>query len=209
MNKFKTPSPVSDRTDIVLDSRPRRVRRISGLLMATTALVGLAACSAPAPSNLGADLQGPPSATTSQTTNTSKLLGSSGTYSLTQTVVNSSDSPLTLQGLPTVDNGGAVSPGYPTIIQPNSSGVFKATNTGNGVQMWLHFTTPGGAAVVVDSDVPKVDSNKFQVTITGPGLSINTSHSSIGSGDNATAATTLESCTSSCTTTFNGGGRLS
>ncbi len=205
MNKFKTPSPVVARSDAVRNSRPRRVRRISGLLMATGALVGLAACSAPAPSNMGAALQGPPSATTS----TSKLLGSSGGYSLTQTVMNSSDSPLTLQGLPTVDNGGTVTPGYPTIIQPKTSGVFKATNTGNGVQMWLHFTTPAGATVVVDSDVPKVDSNKFQVTITGPGLSIDTTQSSIGSGDNATATATLNSCARSCTTTFNGGGRLS
>jgi hypothetical protein len=182
---------------------PRRRHVIAAAAVATV-LLGLTACSAqPAAGQLGAQLLN------SSGTLTGKAATSSSDYSLTQTVQNNSNVPLTLQGVPTVDNNAVLQPGYPTVIAPKTSGTYKATNEGNGVQMWIHFSTPNGATIVVDSDVPKVNGNGFDHKIAGAGIGFDDKNTSIGGGDNPRAQVTLVSCTSDCTTKTNGSGIVS
>lgn len=129
-------------------------------------------------------------------------------YSLTMVVQNNSGQPLTLQGAPTVDNGATVQPGYPTTIAANTPGTFVAKNSGNGIQMWLHFTAGSGASVALDSDVHKTVSNTYTFTIQGSGLGFDLSKSGIGSGDNPTATATIISCGGSSCQTSAGGSQI-
>jgi hypothetical protein len=177
-------------------------RQITAAATAAIVLVSLTACAAEPAGQLAAQLQSSTQATATEP-------ASSSNYSLTQIVQNNSDVPLTLQGEPIVDNNATVQAGYPTTIQPKTAGSYQATNKGNGVQMWLHFSTPDGAAIVVDSDVPKVNGNKFDHKITGPGVGFDDSKTYIDGGDNPKAQVTIDSCTHGCTTEANSGGIIS
>ena len=122
-------------------------------------------------------------------------------YSLTQDVQNSSGVPLTVSSV-TADNGGTVTPGYPTSIGGNASGAFVATNVGNGVQIKVTLQGADGQTVVVDSDVPKVDGNWSRATITGNGAGLSAGPINITGGDEPTATFLLQPCTgaSTCST---------
>ncbi len=180
-------------------SRPFRARRFFGVALAVLVTAGIAGCAA-AP-GLQTAVQAGSTATDEGSSTNRTELGDDSPYSLTQIVQNTSDETLTLQGVPVVDNQATMQAGYPTSIAPKTSGTYRATNSGNGVQMWLHFTTAGGATVSVDSDGHQHDTNTFSDTISGPGLSFGkSSNSSIGSGHNPTAQVYLESCSKDCNT---------
>ena len=179
--------------------RQFRARRLFGVMLTVLVTAGIAGCAA-APSLQTAVQAGSTATNEGSSTNRTEL-GDDSPYSLTQIVQNTSDETLTLQGVPVVDNQATMQAGYPTTIAPKTSGTYKATNSGNGVQMWLHFTATGGATVSVDSDGHQHESNTFSDTISGPGLSFGkSSNSFIGSGHNPTAQVYLESCSKDCNT---------
>jgi hypothetical protein len=112
----------------------------------------------------------------------------SSNYSLTQTVNNTTGETMTLTGI-TADNGATVQPGYATTIAPNTTEPYQATNSGNGVQLVLTFSTPSGASIKIDSDVPKVNQNWTEPLVTADGIVAG--NASIGYGDTPTAAFTV------------------
>ncbi|MDR6972710.1 hypothetical protein [Leifsonia shinshuensis] len=121
-------------------------------------------------------------------------------YSLTQVIHNSSTLDLTVVSV-TADNGGTVQTGYPTTIKAGTDATFEATNSGNGVQMWVKLSAPTGSTLLVDSDVPKVNPNWSSASIASNiGLSLNSI--SIGKGDTPTADVTVDTCAGNqnCTT---------
>ncbi|MEJ2871250.1 hypothetical protein WCD74_26060 [Actinomycetospora sp. OC33-EN08] len=159
-----------------------RVRLLASAVAAAAALV-LAGCSsepAPAPQDLG---------------------GGSGSYSLTQTLTNNSGTDLTVQSA-TADNGGTVEPGHPTVVRNGTAGTFRATNTGNGVQLDLTLTAGTGQILKVYSDNPRVSANWSAAVLTGTPGGMSTGAIAIDHGDSPTATFTLEPCApnAQCTT---------
>jgi hypothetical protein len=120
-------------------------------------------------------------------------LESSKPYSLTQTVQNNSTMDLTVQSV-RADNGGAIDPGWPSVVRAGTSGTFRATNTGNGVQVWVTLLGTSGQVVIVDSDVHRVDSNTSNATLSGSQTDLSMGAISIGGGDNPAAAFTIDPC---------------
>ena len=171
----------------------RPARLVVGLGAVLSMVAGVAACSTAGVAER-VDAPAPPPST----------LGNDKSSSLTVVVHNNStNQALTLQGQPRVDNGALVQGGYPTSIAAQSSGEYLATNTGNGVQMWLSFAASNGATVTLDSNIPKVNQNSFDFKITGPGLSFGVPGSSgtgMSGGDHATSTATLSDCASDCNT---------
>ncbi|MEJ2868273.1 hypothetical protein WCD74_10880 [Actinomycetospora sp. OC33-EN08] len=120
-------------------------------------------------------------------------LDNSKPYSLTQTVQNNSTMDLTVQSV-RADNGGAVTPGWPAVIKAGTAGTFAATNTGNGVQVWITLLGTSGQVVTVDSDVHRVDTNTSNATLSGSQTLLNMGAISIGGGDDPTASFTIDPC---------------
>jgi hypothetical protein len=120
-------------------------------------------------------------------------LTSSKNYSVTQTVTNNTSTTLTVVSA-TADNGGTVTPGYPSTIGPNSPGTFAATNVGNGVQLKVTFAVSNGQQLLVDSDVPRTNNNWSKATLSGPVAGVCATDQNIGinGGDNPTAAFILQ-----------------
>ncbi|MCD2189389.1 hypothetical protein [Actinomycetospora soli] len=121
------------------------------------------------------------------------LVDNSKPYSLTQTVQNNSTMDLTVQSV-RADNGGTVTPGWPAVIRAGTSGTFAATNTGNGVQVWITLLGTGGQVVTVDTDVHRVDTNTGTATLSGSQTLLNMGAISIGGGDNPSASFTIDPC---------------
>jgi hypothetical protein len=105
-------------------------------------------------------------------------------YSLTQTVVNNSDVPLTLTDISV--SKGTVQPGYAQTIAPHTSDVYTATNQGTGAHLTLDFAEPDGGTVNVNTDVPQVDGNWSIGTIT-QGTDLSAGAIKMGGGDTPTA----------------------
>ena len=128
----------------------------------------------------------------------------SKSYSLTTDVEN--DTPVTLTLIAeSLDNGATwESTPLPTSLAPDGqtgdSAVIKATNTGNGIHMWLTFQAPNGDTIQLTPNVPKVSPNTSFWNASGPnGLGLShlenfTTGRSIGTGDNPTATYKIDYC---------------